>query len=156
MIKRDNISNTYNFYSRKTDKPVQKSSYLKLIREYNKFLMDHVLDGHEVVFPHGLGSLQVSGKKIEIKFTPEGRPLNLPPDWRLTKKLWDSNEEAKKNKQLVYHSNPHTNGIRYKFIWFKDRYKIENKMIFSLKVSKIARNKLAERIIAGKEYKVVY
>ena len=67
----------------------------------------------------------------ESQFDENGNPI-LPPNWAKTKELWEKNPEAKAKKQLVYCTNDHTNGIRYKIIWSKRRVLVENKTLYSL------------------------
>ena len=79
----------------------------------------------------------------------------MAPDWVKTKELWESDKEAKKNKQLVYHFNEETNGIRYKFAWSKNRVLVSNKTLYNLRMTRSNKRELSKLVREGKEYLIV-
>lgn len=133
--------------------PVDKKRFKRITSQYHKFLMHKVKEGHEVVLPEKLGSLYVLGSKQEIKFDEDGKVTGLAPDWVGTKKLWDTNLEAKKNKKLLYHMNLDTDGIRYRYLWSKNRVIVENKTLYSLVLTRDNKRTLHSLIKSGKQYK---
>ena len=76
----------------------------------------------------------------------------MAPDWAETKKLWEEDAEAKANKQLVYHFNENTNGVRYKFSWIKSRVLVSNKTFYNLIMTRQNKRDLSQEIKNGKEY----
>ena len=98
---------------------VSKKRYIEICKAFFKFLMQKVLDGESVTLPGRLGKIEITGKKVKPIIGKDGQIKGLAPDWVNTKKLWDSNPEAKEKKTIVYHFNEHSNGIRYKFRWNK-------------------------------------
>lgn len=152
MLKTDqNTASAYSSYYKSTDTPVDKSMYLKIANLYMKFLFAKVLDGEEVTLPSRLGSMFITGTKKKLKFDVNGVPL-LPPNWGKTKELWDRNPEAKLNKKLVYCINEETDGIVYKLHWSKNRVYIENKSLYSLRITRDNKRAIHKRIKAGQEY----
>ena len=148
-----NLRDSYKLYKQEVKNPVDVKTYVLLATMYNKFLMDKVLDGEEVTLPSRFGTLSIIGRKQKIQFDEEGNVKGLAPDWVKTKKLWDSSPEAKKRKQLVYHTNEHTGNIRYKFLWSKSRVLITNKTLYSLQVTRQNKREVHKRVLEGKEYK---
>ncbi len=105
---------------------VDYATYMKVIKSFNEKLRDVILkESEEVVFPCNLGKLRV--KKFKLNFE------RLKPDWQATKKLWETSEEAKKEKKLVYHLNEHRNGYAYRLYWNKKSCRVRNKTVYSFK-----------------------
>lgn len=146
-----NIRKSYKLYKSTTKNPVDIKTYIKIANDYNKFLMERVLDGEEVTLPSNMGTISIVGYKQKIKFDEQGLPI-LPPDWVETKKLWESNEKAKEEKKLVYQLNEHTNGVRYKIHWSKRRILIEHKTLYSLRMTRTNKRLVNEAINQGKEF----
>lgn len=155
LADKHNISSTYDMYKKNTSNPVSLQRYKQIIADYNKFMLNKVIQGDEIRLPCKMGSLMIRGRKQTIRCSKEGRPLGLAPDWRNTKKLWESDPDAKKRKQLVYYMNDHTDNIRYKFYWSKNTVFLENKMLYSLRMTKANKMSVFNSILEGKEYKVV-
>ena len=126
------VRDTYKDYKKDSKNPVSISVYTKIIAAYMKYLMLHVFEGETVHLPSKFGAIRIVGRKQNITFDEEGNVHGLTPNWRRTKELWDSDPEAKANKKLVYNTNENTNGIIYRFKWYKDLCTLRYKTIFSL------------------------
>lgn len=148
-----NLRESYRLYKQLTDNPVDIKTYLILTADYNKYLISKVLEGKEVTLPSRMGTLSILGKEQKIKFDEEGKIKGLAPDWVKTKKLWEENEEAKVNKKLVYHTNSHTDNVRYKFLWSKKNVLVENKTLYSLRLTRTNKRAVHKEIINGAQYK---
>ncbi|MBV1928912.1 MAG: hypothetical protein KUG81_05310, partial [Gammaproteobacteria bacterium] len=119
MLKTDkNIRSGFKYYKKKYDPAVNEKDYVKILNEFNKFIMDEVFEGYEVHLPAKMGVMSIIGKKRKLTFDEDGNP-NLPPDWQKTLALWARNPEAKANKKLMYITNAHSDGIIYRFFWSK-------------------------------------
>ena len=147
-----NVRDSYKLYKKSTVNPVDIKDYIIYANEYNKFLMNKVLEGNEVTLPSRLGTLSIIGKKQKISFDENGKIKGLAPDWVKTKQLWDSNQTAKEKKQIVYHTNSHTDNTRYKFFWSKQRILIQNKILYALKMTRDNKRKVHFLIKEGKQY----
>lgn len=147
-----NVRDSYKLYKISTTNPVDIKQYIIYANEYNKFLMNKVFEGNEITLPSRLGTLSIIGKKQKISFDENGKVKGLAPDWVKTKQLWDSNESAKERKQIVYHTNSHTDNTRYKFFWSKQRILIQNKILYALKMTRDNKRKVHFLIKEGKQY----
>ena len=98
-----------------------------------------------------LGKLSIFGKKVKVRIE-DGEIKGLAPDWVKTKELWESDSTAKERKQLVYHFNEDTNGIRYKFSWSKNRVLVSNKTLYTLRMTRTNKRELSKLVREGKEY----
>lgn len=139
------------FYSTERE-PVKKMEFIDINRRFNKFLMKKVQEGHEVTFPQRLGFLRITGKKQKAKIDDNGNISGLSPNWRKTKELWDSCEECKEKKQLVYNTNEHSSGVRYRYTWSKNRSFVQNKLLYTLVMSRENKREVHRRVLEGQEY----
>lgn len=146
-----NLRDSYKKYISTVDNPVDIKNYLLITADYNKFLINKVLEGEEVTLPARMGTLSIIGRKQSIKMK-DGKIVGLAPDWVKTKKLWESNPEAKKEKKLIYHTNTHTDNTRYKFLWSKCRVLVENKTLYSLRMTRDNKRAVHTKIKEGKQY----
>lgn len=149
-----NLRDSYKLYKESVQNPVDSKTYLELAAEYNKFLMSKVFEGKEVTLPSRMGTLAVIGKEQNIRFH-EGEIVGLAPDWVKTKALWESDPVAKENKKRVFHTNDHTNNIRYKFFWSKKNVLVLNKTLYSLRLTRTNKRDLNGFINDNKDFKVI-
>ena len=151
MKKFYNTRDSYVVYKNMSDNPINISEYVQIINQFMKFLILKLLSTGEIILPERLGRLSIFGKKVNVRIE-DGEIKGLAPDWVKTKQLWDSDEEAKNNKQLVYHFNEETNGIRYKFSWSKNRVLVSNKTLYNLRMTRSNKRELSKLIRENKEY----
>ena len=154
MKKFYNTRDSYVVYKNMSVNPINISQYVQLINQFMKFLILKLLSTGEIILPERLGRLSIFGKKVNVRIE-DGEIKGLAPDWVKTKQLWDSDEEAKNNKQLVYHFNEETNGIRYKFSWSKNRVLVSNKTLYNLRMTRSNKRELSKLVREGKEYLIV-
>jgi hypothetical protein len=146
-----NTRDSYKLYLKSTDTPIDISMYLSIVNGFMKFLIKKLFSTGSIMFPERLGSLQIVGRKVKVRIE-DGEIKGLAPDWANTKKLWEENEQAKKDKQLVYHFNEHTNSVRYRFFWSKARALVTNKTLYNLRMTRSNKRELSKLIQEGKEY----
>lgn len=153
MKELESIRSSYKPYRKEIDNAVNLPTYLDIANGFMKFLMEKVFDGNEVPLPAKLGSLLIQGKYVKFRTDEEGiRKNSLPVDWKETKDLWAKCEECKEKKQLIYHLNEHTDGIRYKFKWRYVHSRNRNVYLYVLVMSRANKRKLAKKIKEGIEY----
>ena len=151
MKKFYNTRDSYIVYKNMSVNPINISQYVQIINHFMKFLSSKLLSTGEIILPDRLGRLSIFGKKVNVRIE-DGEIKGLAPDWVKTRQLWDSDEEAKNNKQLVYHFNEETNGIRYKFAWSKNRVLVSNKTLYNLRMTRSNKRELSRLVREGKEY----
>jgi len=153
LEKSDNtLASIYSLYTDEVLEGLQVNYkvYSEILNDFNKELVKTLLyDSAEVKFPCNLGSLRVRKRKINLK-----KPNKLSPDWKATKDLWEENEEAKLNKQLVYHLNDHRNGYKYKLYWDKSIARVKNKTVYYFKPARDLSRELA--YILKNEFEIDY
>lgn len=146
---------------KKTEKNIRDSFHGKPIKHlkrnieiannFNRALITKVLEGNEVALPSRLGILSIIGQKKKLKFTEDGKPI-LPPDWVKTKQLRESSPKAKEERRIVYHTNEHTDGVVYKYLWAVSRVLVPYKSLYSLQLTRENKRAVHKLIMSGKEY----
>lgn len=108
--------------------------YRKVLKEFNMYLVQQIVEGKKVELPCGLGWLEISKHKPAYKI--ENGKLNtvkLPVDWEKTNAYWKKDSKAAAAKKVLFHTNDHTDGFRYKIYWQKSRATVHVTNYYSLK-----------------------
>ena len=145
------LKNIYKEYKKEYKNSISKSEFLRISYMFLKFLIDKVIDGEEVTLLR-LGILRITGKKQNITYDENGKIKGVSPNWVKTKKLWETNEQAKIDKKVIYNTNEHSDGIRYKYNWVKKNLILKFKTLYSLQLSRENKRRLYRTIKSGKDY----
>lgn len=152
MIRETNIRDSYKYYRRNVECPLDIKTYMHIATGFIAFKIRKMFEGFDVQLSGGrsLGTVGIRGRRM--KFDENGSVVGLAPDWKNTIELWNRNPEAKANKEFIYHLNEHTNGIKYNLVWWKAGMLIADKLLYSLTFCKPNRRKLTRLLKEGKEY----
>jgi hypothetical protein len=132
---------------------VKRVEFCRVANDFNKHMIGLVFEGNEVKVPERLGTIIVKGKKVETEFDEElGRISNQSIDFGETNKLWAKCPDCEERKQMVYHLNEHTNGVRYRYFWSRDRVLVENKMFYTMRFTRANKRGLSKLIKSGTEF----
>lgn len=106
------------------------SKYKKNLDICNWMYVEYALStGQKVSLPYGFGPLAVNKKMLKRFKVHEGKKyVNLRPDWKLTKA----------NGKMVYHTNEHTDGYNFSWIWFPGEAKIHLNDLYVFKPGRYA------------------
>lgn len=107
-----------------------------IIYSYNQLFRDHILEtGDKIKLPWGLGSFSVSKRPTKRSVIVDGEEkIIMAVDW----------VKSKKAGKRIYHLNTHTDGFRYKWMWFNRDARIYQCDIWVFKPSRVTSRKLAE------------
>jgi len=133
---------------------VTHSEFTAINFGFMKFIVEKLLNGEKLSLPCNTGKIEIVGNKIKPKLLPDGRMMGVAPDWVGTKKLRESNPEAKEKRVVLYHFNEHSNGIRYKFRWYKLTSGMRHRSLYAFKFSRPNKRALWKKILEGKEYRI--
>lgn len=101
---------------------ITQQEYSAIIKDINLAIVKLViLENFEFKIPCNLGTFSVRQAPVRYKLKEDGE-LNtkiLTADFKATRELWLKNEEARKAKKLIFHTNEHTNGNRMTYWWSK-------------------------------------
>lgn len=146
-----NTRDSYILYKNSSTEPVDIKVFIKVANAFMKYLATMLLETGSINLPEKLGKINVIGRKVKVRIE-NGEIKGLAPDWVKTKELWERDPESKSKKQLVYHFNEETNGIRYKFTWLKSRVLVSNKTLYNFKLTRDIKRTLSGLVKNGKEY----
>lgn len=142
------IRDYYKFY--KEDNPNSKinySLYVKIIKEYNKGVINLIIeDNVEYAIPHIGSSLVIKCDKRVPKIINGKLHNTTPVDWKATNDLWDSDEEAKSKKLLVRYLNTHSSKYVFRVSFKKYISRIKNKGIYKFQTARPFQRALGNRI----------
>lgn len=92
------------------------AKYCKNLEINNWMWVEYALrTGSKVTLPFGFGSIAVNKKKLKLYKEYNGKKyVNLRVDWARTRKAG----------KIVYHTNEHSDGYNFKWLWFNSDSKL--------------------------------
>lgn len=92
-----------------TEKDLSFEKFVKNIQICNWMFIEYILrTGKRVFLPYGFGPLTINKKMLNRYKVHEGvKYINLRVDWKKTRELG----------KRIYHTNEHTDGYNYKWMW---------------------------------------
>lgn len=114
---------------------------------YSEVLRDYILEtGEKCKLPYGLGELSINKKK-QCRFTGKDKKfIALAIDWQASRKYG----------KRIYNMNDHTEGYRFKWIWFKSKALFKLSKLWMFKPSRVTSRKIAEYIKKDPKYQTIY
>lgn len=152
--KKKKVTDGYREYRKLVNKPLTLKEYTKVIYDFMSFCKETLLDKGEIKLPYKFGVLKIVGKKLKPT-VKDGKIKGLSPDYKQTKEFWKQNPEAAKDKKMIFHTNEHSNFIRYRVSWVKKNLPIYNKGCFYFVFARANKRALAKKIKEGKEYTII-
>lgn len=113
---------------------VEYKLFTTILKEfYSELSKLMIFKAFDFKMPYRLGRLRIRKYKPKVRMRDDGslNKSRLRPDWNQTRQLWERSKEAKEKKQLVYHTNKHTNGYQHRFFWEKRTSNIPNHSAYS-------------------------
>lgn len=113
-----------------TEQDISFEKFVKNLKVCNWMFIEYALrTGQKVQLPFGFGCLAINKRKPKryVEFNGK-RYLNLRVDWAKTKQV------GKK----VYHTNDHTDGYSYKWMWFPKDAKFHLSELYVFKATRLA------------------
>jgi len=146
------IRDVYKFYTKKHGTPLKGGCPSKIFRavinEFNAWMADELIRGVKFVLPVGMGCLEVVEKRQKFVIVDgELKKDKLPVDWPKTWEYWKTNPKAASEKKLLFYTNEHTNGFKYKPWWDKYNTRIHNLCLYAFKPSRLLSRRLAAHIL---------
>lgn len=132
-----------------TETELSFDKYQKNISICNWMFIEYALStGRRVTLPYGFGDLAVNKKMLKRFKEHDGkRYVNLRIDWAKTKKLG----------KRIYHTNEHSDGFNYKWLWFVNRAKISVSDLYVFRPCRYASRTLGKYIKKpNSHYKEMY
>jgi nucleoid DNA-binding protein len=132
-----------------SEKELPYPKYCKNLEVCNWMFVEYALrTGQKVQLPHGFGTLAVNKKKLKMYKEHNGKKyINLRTDWKKTREI------GKK----VYHTNEHSDGYNFRWMWFSEDAKLFLSDLYVFKPGRYvsrAINKYVRKVNA--QYKELY
>jgi len=143
------IKDFFKLYRKISKNPVLYKKYAKVISEFNKEISRAIVeDSYEYRIPYRIGYLRIKKFKTHFILDNNGNiKVNyLKPNWEATKKLWLENEQCKKDKKIVYHTNKHTGGFYFKWFLDKRTTNVRNMYVYAFYPSRYNQRLLSKTI----------
>lgn len=131
------------------EKDLSYAKYCKNLEVCNWMYIEFALrTGQKVSLPHGFGSIAVNKKMLKRFKEHDGkRYVNLRPDWSKTKKIG----------KMVYHTNEHTDGYNFRWVWFPQDSKIAMSDLYVFKPGRYASRAITKYLKrTNTQYKEIY
>ena len=145
------LLDSYNVYKKlDISKKVKKDLYLMIVKDFMWFLRLQLVKTGSIILPQKCGTISIIGKPTKVRF--ENGQIKNRVDWGETRKLWNRDEQAKLNKQLVFHFNEHSNGIYYEIVWSKNKVPLRNKNNYIFKACRALSRQVSAAITNQTEY----
>lgn len=135
----------YNYYLTGCSDCLSKKEFSELIYKFNKEIANLVLEGNIVELPQKLGYLMVAGKKQKVVVVNDGKRKRIYG-------LAINRVKSRQKGKLIFYTNEHTGGIRYRFKWDKRLKPILFKNLYKFRAVWHNRIALAKKIFEGKTY----
>lgn len=130
------------------------SKYSKNLNTCNWMWVEYALStGSKVILPFGFGGLAVNKKmfkrfkEFKDKDGNTKKVINLRINWKKTKEL----------KKVIYHTNEHTDGFNYRWIWFARDSKLYLADLYVFKPGRYASRAIKKYLTKpNSQYKQLY
>lgn len=123
-------------------KPIKESCFYAVIREINKLLAQELINGQELVFPAGMGKLELRKRKNGVSIVDGKLKIGYPIDWGETLRLWFEDEEARNNKTLLRDESP----FCYRVYYNKKDADYQNQSFYQFTLNRKIKQGLKENI----------
>lgn len=142
-------SNYEDFCKKNPHINISFKKWKEIIYMHNEMYVKHILEtGQAVKLPYGFGKLSVNKKKPKATRKYNNKThIILPIDWARTKK------EGKK----MYHLNSHTDGYKFRWIWFSRDARYADSDVWNFKPARVISRALCKYLmVEDKSYKDIY
>lgn len=113
-----------------------------IVKSVNKFLVEQLLSGHDIIFPCRMGKVELRKYRTRIKYKDDKIVTNLPIDWKRTLQLWHDDAEAHSNKTIIRQEAKEI----FRIIYNKQSANYNNKSFYQFNVTRDVRKALSEKI----------
>lgn len=127
-------------------KPYDQSLYSKIIDEVHKNMVELILEGHIVEFPHRMGNLMLASLPAKVFYDENGIQTTYRTDWKKTLDVWFTDKELQESHKTIKRVHKEIFFIRYQ----KGSANYHNKRFYSYRANRSLVRKLGEAIERGK------
>ena len=123
-------------------RPLKEGEFYSVIREVNTLLAKNIAEGISVHLPHKMGTLELRKAKKGASIVNGKLKITYPINWEETLKLWEEDEQAKKDKVLIRRNDKYV----YKVYYNKYKATYNNKSFYQFVLNRFIKKALKENI----------
>ena len=127
-------------------RPLKEKEFYSIIRGVNNLIAEEIANGETVEFPEKMGKLELRKYQVGAYIKDGKLKVTYPIDWYATNKLWKEDEEARKNKTLLRHSNKWVYYVKYR----NECANYENNTFYLFALNSFIKKKLSRNIKQNK------
>ena len=131
---------------KRLSRSLAEKDFSLIVKTLNESLADELLEYGYVQLPKDIGTIVVITYPKKVKKMRGKLRTNSFPNWKATKELWASDEEAKEKKYLIFHNDPRLFMVKYK----EDGNEFNNSKYLLFKVIRPLREKIRARVKSNK------
>lgn len=122
--------------------PVSQALYGSIIDAVNQFLVEQLLEGHEIELPQRMGSFYLASVPAKVAFEGGKMKNNYRTDWLKTLQLWHEDEEARNSHKRIKRIQNDIFFIKYD----KTKANFTNKRFYIFRANRSLVKKVGEAI----------
>jgi len=146
------IKDYYKYYKNNNDKVVDSKKFHKVISEFNKRIVDSIINDNLEFTPKTLQFTFCIRKSKRVPRIENNKVINTNPiDWKSTNKLWENDLEAAEKKIIIRYLNNHTSKYVFRIKLLKSGTTYSNKKMYRFKPCRGFQRTLAKRILDEKQ-----
>lgn len=126
--------------------------YGAVVNEMNKILAEQLLEGHQIILPYQMGSLELVAKKERVSFKEGSLHTNYRTDWKKTLKYWYEDEEALREHKQIKRVQKYIYSIKYR----KHSAKYKNQRHYMFRANRSLVRALGNKIENEKMNALIY
>ena len=126
--------------------PCDQSLYSKIIDTVNKYLIEQLFEGHEIEFPHQMGTMRVTSFPSRIYMKDGEIVTNYRTDWKKTLELWYADEEARNTHKPIKKVTRRKYHIKYD----KHKARYSNRRFYTLRLNRSLSRSFWKAVEEGK------
>lgn len=141
----------YKHYKSKFKTNLGEATYNNIVRDiFSSFIHKELVNMLPVCLPNKLGFIEVNILKPKVYKQNGEYKCAFPVDWVKTLKLWERDNEAMANKQLIHTNARQTSVINYT----KDRRSFKNQIYFYLKPARSLKIYIHDQVINNNKFNI--
>ena len=124
---------------------LEESAFFAIIRKVNKLIVEEICRTGFFQFPHRMGGIKILRKPIKAYFHNGVARSNRAVDWDKTLEFWYNNEEAYKNRDVIYRNDTE----KVKAMYVRSIAIFKNKIWYNFSLCRTAMNAVRRAFNSG-------
>lgn len=128
------------------------SLYGAVVDEVNKLIVEQLIEGHTITFPHQMGTLKLTATEAKVSYSDGKIKNNYRIDWKKTLNYWYKNPEAREQKQYIKKIQDYI----YNILYIKNSARFKYRRFYQFRANRSLVKTLGKRIENEKLNALIY